>query len=50
LATLSFVLRATLTGLVRFLAYVAFILASDRSLWLSMALMNHWSSCWSVHT
>jgi hypothetical protein len=40
LATLSFILRAILTGLGRFLVSIALI----------QACLDHWSDCWSVHT
>jgi hypothetical protein len=40
-ATLSLALRTTFTGLGRFLASVAFSLAPDPILWLSMALTSH---------
>jgi hypothetical protein len=48
--TLSLVLRATFTGLGRFLASVAFSLAPESSLWLSIDLMSHWPDCWFSHT
>jgi hypothetical protein len=48
-ATLSLVMRATLTGLGRFLASVAFCLSSVLSLYLSIALTRHCPDCWSAH-
>lgn len=41
---MSFVLVVTMTDLERFLASIAFSLASDRNLWLSVAQMSHWQT------
>lgn len=48
LAILS-IMRATLTSLGMFLAFIAFSQPSHLNLWLSVAL-NHWPYCWSLHT